>query len=629
MVSAPSENPLGRPGRSGAIVLIIILAAGGAGYAWWRQRGYRQPEAERPTYAKARYTDFNRFGFWLGEVPRSARARATDTGSYSNIAPEDYTVQGAKKCAECHEREFNLWSHHSHRWMNAAATPSHVKGDFSGRTSIHYLGGAGTFWREGDAFHLAAARGKTRREFRITRTIGSRYFEYYVGVQTAGPEPADDPRYQTEHVMPFGYWLTKRQWVPTVHIREDRADDTDDPKLNPYEDFYFRAYDEICARCHTTLPIGDSLIRAPDYAGKYTPYRFSMDLTGYLERQRPGLMPASVEHTTTEELQDAVGRLIANQPPARILHLGIICEACHNGCKQHAADSGKTAPHFFPTSPLILADLPKENAFGRTHDNINWICSRCHTGLRPQFPGGMSTWNSAECSDAMRGSCYSKLRCTDCHDPHRTIGPVWSHSEDHDDRLCLKCHTSLREAATRQAHTHHASGSDGDRCMNCHMPRVNEGLDTVVRTHQIHSPTRADVIENNGPNACNLCHLERPIDWTLGYLQKWYSKKYSQSEIERNYPLRQEPVGVGWLTHQFRATRMVAAAAYARQKRRDALPVLLSILDDKYLLNRQFGQLAVEELCGVSLGKWGYSFMMAPEERADVLAKIREELVKQ
>jgi predicted CXXCH cytochrome family protein len=602
------------------------LLAGAIGYGLWRPRHSPQPEPEQPTYAKTRYSDFERFGFWLGEIPPGVRARTTNTGTYSNIAPEDYTAQGPAACAECHEKQFKAWSRHAHRFMNARATVDHVKGDF-GQAHFSFLGGQGRFWREGDTFRMAVERGTLRREFRITRTIGSRYFEYYVGVQTIGPEPAGDPRYETEHVLPFGYWLTRRQWVPTVHIREDRADDGDDPSLNPYDDFYFRAYDDICAKCHTTLPIGDSLIRAPSDSGFYSPYRFSLDLTGYLQKERPGLLPASVEHTPLEALQAVVGELVRNRPPARILHLGIVCEACHNGCKQHVSDPEHKPPRFFPTSPLILAQLPADNPFGRTHDNVNWICSRCHIGYRPQFPGGMSTWNSAEYSDAVRGSCYSKLRCVDCHDPHRTIGPVWAHPADHDDGLCLRCHENYRAATARKAHTHHAAGTEGDRCMNCHMPRTMEGLDTVVRTHLIHSPTKPAVIESNVPNACNLCHLDKPIDWTLATLRDWYGKSFREDLITRAYPYRQEAVGLGWLRHPFRATRMVAAAAYARQKQRDALPAVLSILDDKYLLNRQMGQLAVEELAGTTLEKWGYNFTLAPNERATVLPKVREALL--
>lgn len=578
---------------------------------------------------RPRYAALGRFGFWYGGVSPAVRAQATDTKDYSNIEPEDYASGGAAACAQCHEEQYRLWSQHPHRWMNAAAIPDHVVGDFSGRARIRYLGGEGRFWREGEQFWMAAERGRGKREFRITRTIGSRYFQYYVGVQTSGPEPASDDRYRVEHVLPFGFWLTKQQWVPTVHIREDRADDADDPRLNPYEDFYFRSYDDICARCHTTLPTGDWLIRTPLEVGRYSPYHFSLDLSGYLDRQRPGLLPRGPKPLASEQLTRIVEDLASNRPPARILHLGVQCEACHNGCKQHTAAPEEKLPHFFPTSPLILAQLPSENPHGRTQANVNWVCSRCHVGPRPQFPGGMSTWNSTEYSDAVRGACYSKLRCIDCHEPHTPTGLTWPHSADHDDSLCLKCHDKYREASTRQAHTRHPPGSEGDRCMNCHMPRINEGLDTVVRTHTIFSPTLTVSIEQNGPNACNLCHLDRSIDWTLKYLREWYGRRYNDAEIARNYASRQEPLGQVWLRHPFRATRLVAAAAYGRQKQRESLPVLLSILDDNYLLNRQFGQLAVEAVCGQALEPLGYSFTLSPAERAAVLPQVRAALLQQ
>jgi hypothetical protein len=620
-----------RLGRAVLVTLAALLLLGGLGYLVWGRkaaRSARSPEPEasaaRPVGAKSRYSAFERFGFSLGEVPRVLRSRSLDTGSYSNIEPEDYS--GVEKCQHCHADKYQAWSQHSHRWMNAAATPDRVVGDFRDRERFRYLGGEGRFWRDGEQFRMAAERGPLRREFRITRTIGSRYFLYYVGVQTAGPEPAGDPRYQVEHVLPFGYWLTKKQWVPTVHIREERADDFDDPALNPYEDFYFRSYDDICARCHTTLALGDWLIRyAPD-AGHFSPYRFSLDLTGYLKRQRPGFLPEPLEHVPTEKLAERVEDLMANKPPARIVRLGIECEACHNGGKEHVADPEHVRPHFFPTSPLLYAELPQDNPHGRTHANVNWICARCHIGYRPQFPGGMSTWNSTEYSDAMRGGCYSRLKCIDCHEPHRAIGPVWARSPDQDDKSCLRCHEHYREPKARREHTHHAPGSEGDRCMNCHMPRINEGLDTVVRTHTIFSPTKAISVEKNGPNACNLCHLDRPIDWTLGYLRDWYGKHYSEYEIAHHYPYRREAVGVGWLRHPFRATRLVAAAAYGRRKSPDILPELLGILNDPYLLNRQFGQLAVEALCGQSLEQWNYRFTQSPEERAAVLPKVRAAL---
>jgi hypothetical protein len=190
----------------------------------------------------------------------------------------------------------------------------------------------------------------------------------------------------------------------------------------------------------------------------------------------------------------------------------------------------------------------------------------------------------------------------------------------------LKCHRQYAAGEARRAHTHHPAGSEGDRCMNCHMPKINEGMDQLVRTHTIFSPTKRQPIEENGPNACNLCHLDRTIDWTLGNLKDWYGKEYDQAKITQNYPQRSGPVGHGWLQHPFQATRLVAASSYGRQRRANSLPTLLGILDDKFLLNRQFGQVAVEAVSGQSLEQLGYRFSMSPQERAAVLPRVRAAL---
>jgi hypothetical protein len=244
-------------------------------------------------------------------VPDAIREKATDTGTYSNIEPEDYV--GADKCADCHRQKYESWSRHPHRWMNAAATLDHVKGDFSDQASLPYLGGTGRFWREGDQFRMAAERGSVRREFRITRTIGSRYFEYYIGVQSSGPESADDPRYRVDHVLPFGYWLSRQQWVPTVHIGIDREEDADDPRLNPYEDFYFTDYDRRCSICHTTLPMGDWLLRNLEEAGVYTPYPFTLQLDGYLKRQRRSPLAEQPNWASNRDIDRLLGDLVENR----------------------------------------------------------------------------------------------------------------------------------------------------------------------------------------------------------------------------------------------------------------------------------------------------------------------------
>jgi hypothetical protein len=159
------------------------------------------------------------------------------------------------------------------------------------------------------------------------------------------------------------------------------------------------------------------------------------------------------------------------------------------------------------------------------------------------------------------------------------------------------------------------------------MPRLNEGLQDVVRTHMIFSPTRADMIEAGHPNACNLCHTDKPIDWTLDRLGEWYGKHYDGAKVAAAYPGRGRPAALVWLTGDDPAVRLVAAAALTRARDRRALPELLAALDDPYLVNRQFTAEGLEEMLGARLADSGYRFYMTAEERRKPLADLRAALL--
>lgn len=239
----------------------------------------------------------------------------------------------------------------------------------------------------------------------------------------------------------------------------------------------------------------------------------------------------------------------------------------------------------------------------------------------------MSTWNSTEYSDALKGKCYSELTCIHCHDPHKPTGTQWSKSPEQDDVSCLKCHSNFNQPTARQQHTHHAPASSGDRCMNCHMPHINEGMQDVVRTHTIFSPTQADMIQQNQPNACNLCHLDKPIDWKLDQLKTWYGRTYDEQPIAKNYPKRGSAGGLRWLTQDHPATRLVAASAMARQGTKWAIPGILEMLDDEYVMNRHFSQLALEKLLDKKLNEeFGYWYYATKDERSDPIERIRKSI---
>jgi predicted CXXCH cytochrome family protein len=562
-----------------------------------------------------------RLTVWWDALQDGVRTRATSGGSESNIHPADYV--GPDACKQCHPANYRAWSGHPHRLMNVPASAQTVRGDFSG-AALSYRGGKAVFQRDADGYLMRLERDGVTRKYRVTQTIGSRFFQYYVGRQLEGPEPPQHHFFHKDHVLPFGWWLQEKEWIPTVHIGPEKPDDErPDPFQPPDRGQAYAEYAVSCNYCHTTFPLADLLGRRPHQMGEHAPLAMHWSVSPYLTAARPAERDNLMRPPRPgETMQNPMADWDAEHYAATY---GVSCEACHLGAKAHVESRGKVAPHFFPKSPYLRVEADAKSVdFGRSHDNVNWACGRCHTGTRPTFAAGMSTWNSVEYSDAMRGSCYSRLRCIDCHSPHDALGAKWAASPDRDDAVCLKCHEKYRPAAQRLEHTHHPAGSEGARCLNCHMPRINEGLQDVVRTHMIYSPTRADMIEANHPNACNLCHVDRPIDWTLGHLKRWYGHSYDEGKIAAHSPDRTRPAALGWLKSDNPAVRLVAADALTRNGDRRALPQLFDALDDPYLVNRQFAAMGVQRMLKLRLADFGYRFHLTRDERRQPLARLRE-----
>lgn len=580
---------------------------------------------------------------WDG-LTEADRERGALAAIHSNIRKADYA--GAESCKECHEKNYDGWSRHPHRWMNALATDETVKGDFSGQRVMSYLGGEVRFSHQGTNRFMSFDRDHTRRTYRITRTIGSRFTQYYVGRLTEGPEPAEFPARHTDHVLAIGWWIDRQEWIPAVHIDSEGPDGT---RWDPFATASDVSYDSSCAVCHTTPTMGDWMINPNGILrlGYYAHVPVEFDVPGYTAGERPDLHARFfADPAVSEQEKLQLIRAVRDQDVVQhAVNLGISCENCHNGAREHveASDRNKSAllPAFFPVSTNFVAVSGSSAAVhSRRPETVNFICARCHTGRRPYFASGMATWNSVEFSDAENGYCYIRktgqhadleiLSCTACHDPHQPLGSTWSKTPDEDDATCLKCHQKYEPERERFRHTRHAAGSEGARCFNCHMPRLNEGLQEVVRTHAISNPTGPALIESNQPNACNLCHLDKPIDWTLTWLSRWYRidryRSYDPEKLAANYPDREGPTGLNWLRSPHEATRLVAVDALARADARWALPQVIDALDDPYLLNRQFARIALERWLNLRLEDHGYRFYMTPEERREPVARLRAAL---
>ena len=608
--------------------------------------GLFRPRFLRLTGYTNRFRPDQHITYWLTNPPASILTNRIVTGERSNIHRSEYA--GDANCRACHAKQHAAWTQHPHRLMNVIADEATVVGDFSGEAEIHYRGGTGRFLTEDGSYKMVLQRGESRWRFRVTRTIGSRFFQYYAGVAEDLPinASAHDPRLATEHVLPFGYWITAREWVPTVHVH--RAEDRDDDAVDPYDREWFSPYDKACSDCHTTWSFADWIVKASGQRfAMYSPREVDIDLGPVLEqehpdRYQPGRPLRDYDYT---ELTDLLYGEQQQPRPAERVSLGITCEACHLGVAEHARSATETTigqpPLFFPVNPAFYSDAKDHHDLtGRTAHNVNFICSRCHAGRRPIFANGTHTWNSTEYSDAINGHCYHPdraesagmdfLTCVSCHDPHEPTGLSWRRTPAQDDQSCVRCHTQFATSEAQSAHSHHTAGTSGSHCMDCHMPKINEGLEEIVRTHTIQSPVDKAMVEANHPNACNLCHLEESIDWTLQHLREWFPGRheFDQASITATYPDRSQPVGPTWLRSPHPGTRLAAGSMLARLRPAESLDALLDLLaTDEQLINRQFVQRELLRSLKLDLKEFGYQFYQDRTERERAIERQRTALL--
>ncbi len=523
-------------------------------------------------------------------APAAPRA-ASDP--YSNIRAADYV--GPSVCGTCHADKHARWQRSLHRSMNrlVEGDPSVVRGDFSG-ARLRYAGGevrfepgpVMSFWKD----------GRPLRRFRVTRTIGSRYLQEYVGVETEGPEPPRDPIYATEIRLPFGSWFRAGGWIHQQYYDswygpEWTADGA--PAIDPYR-VDASPWAARCAWCHNTFPFELRAGRG--------------DALGNGLEQFVSLAPGASSHVT--------GNLL---PASRLVTVGVSCESCHLGGREHAERGA--AIRFAPASPDLAArpGAPDLSGGRRAPVVVNAICGQCHSTPSPRTPGGAATRNSTEALDMAGAACAGAIKCTDCHDPH-TAGPG-PNAPDSPRHLaaCARCHPDA--AADR----HGAHAAEDASCLDCHMPRIVQGLSDVVRTHHIQSPAPAADVAAGGLNACNLCHLDRSIGWTAAELARRFGR---QLEIDAEaWGDLDRPVGEAWLDSGDPTVRITAAAAYARSPRlgRAAVPLLLDVLDDPVAYDRMRVLFALEDILG-RRALAAYQPTAPPAVRRAELARLKSAL---
>jgi predicted CXXCH cytochrome family protein len=141
------------------------------------------------------------------------------------------------------------------------------------------------------------------------------------------------------------------------------------------------------------------------------------------------------------------------------------------------------------------------------------------------FPDGTAHKNRMQGNDFVQSLMYARgVTCFSCHDPHG--GDNVAMVRKPGNALCLDCHGPNAQAGPHapsiEAHTHHKADSAGNECIACHMPKIEQTIaDQNVRSHTFHfvAPGETEILKI--PNACNVCHADKSVEWAKEALASW------------------------------------------------------------------------------------------------------------
>lgn len=507
---------------------------------------------------------------------------------------------GSESCRECHTNNHSSWNASYHRTMTQVASPDAVLGDFEG-TSVSALGRDYRLQKHGDVcwvdMHDPAlpVSPQTRVNAPIVMTTGSHHMQAYWYATGTG---------RVVGLLPIVHLIETNEWIPRAAAFLER------PKDRLPEEV--ARWNLVCSQCHTTHR------RERPRPGTGELWDTQVAEFGISCEACHGPGKGHIEYQRSLDLQDSAasdGQLDPIVNPADLSHVrsSQVCGQCHSVrstiqderiFREHGhgyrAGDDLTKTHFiWERGSEEMREFLREHGGEMDHE---------HAMNTVYYSDGVVRVTGREYNGLKDSACFTRgnMSCLSCHQMHKSDSDPRSLSQWADDQLnptaygddaCLQCHKQEDYATS---HTHHQIDSHGSRCYNCHMPHTAYGLLKAVRNHTISIPDVSKDLSARRPNACNLCHLDKTLDWTAEHLQSWYG-------IDRP-PLDDDQRAVAasllWILKGDAAERALVAwhmgwaDALTTSGSDWQLPFLSQLLSDDYLAVRFIARRAMKALPG-------------------------------
>lgn len=456
----------------------------------------------------------------------------------------------SETCLQCHADEHQSWHASFHRTMTQVVSvetaPSAIADGEVVVQGKRYL-----FEQSGDSFFVTYSdpfRGGMTMRRELLMMTGSHHMNVFWH---------ESDRHGTPAQLDIVYLIEEDRWIPR-----------DSSFLQPpdhHAGLELGTWNRTCSRCHSTHPRERFNADAQDWSTRVAEFGIACEAChgegrGHVLRHANPENDPALSQVLTESENDAVTKsddLIVNPAKLSKQASADVCGQCHSvftpdyevvALKDYEQNGNPFRPGDL-LNDLGFSKVVRASAAHRESEAFQqW--SKMEDVGGAFWADGMPRIAGREYNGLIESACFQhgEMTCLSCHKMHPATGDdkdatpqltEWRNdqlgSRMAGDDACLQCHSEMGDQI--EMHTHHAAGSHGSRCMNCHMPHTTYGLLKTIRSHQISSPSIAESRLTDRANACSLCHLDRGFDWVSGHLHDWYGQEIpertkSESDVD-------------------------------------------------------------------------------------------------
>ncbi len=444
--------------------------------------------------------------------------------------PRDGYVQSVN-CRACHPDQYSSWHDSYHRTMTQLANPVSVLGDFND-TDLQIGGRNYHLSRDGEKYFVDVSdqvssdgTGNAPRSHRgeIVMTTGSHHMQAYWYTSGQGRLTVQ---------LPFVWLVPEQAWLAESHsfLKPDERHGND--KMSNWN--------TTCINCHTTHGCQGGVQVTDKIDTQAAEFGIACESC-----HGPAEEHVAVNRSPLQRYQNhfSDGQDPTIKNPANMDHrqASEVCGSCHAGARLFAsadiAREAKTNGRIYrPGGELADERLILQPRDGKTLQNplVRSVLRSQPQLLQGRFwSDGLARVSGTEYNAMVDSPCYTEgeMSCLSCHAMHSSGGDSRPTHEWTDDQLkvgmrgneaCTQCHAELDSEEALSAHSRHDAGSSGSLCYNCHMPYTTFGLLKAIRSHTVTSPNALESLMIGRPNACNQCHMDKPLSWTADQLDEWF-----------------------------------------------------------------------------------------------------------